>query len=619
MNKPKIAAKAKAAASGGAVGPSKVSHSTPGSLKKSRLKRGKAKVGLEKAAAAAGPSAEEATSLEALGGNAEASPAAPSLQPATAADGSVTRLILTPAAATAEASSSKPKSKPKPKLAETNANAAVATKNGVGAGNNGGNGTKKRKRERAMNGKEKGKEEGREKEEGLDSKGGGFIFMCNARTKPECFKNRLFGYPKGKIGTIEKIRPGMKLFLFDFDLKLMYGVYKAVSKGGLNLVRDAFGGKFPAQVKFKIDKDCRPLPESSFRDAIKENYSSKTKFNPELNSTQVRRLIIIFESVSVPQSAPKEPREERHLYKRRTQPPQYEERRPSFPVVHVRAPEDINRATHFAPHPMDYRCGHALSNVHDGLHTYYEQTVHAPESGQIPLAKEPRLVPLALEPHDVTSVPELQHAPPVYHHRLAPLFDVPPYRSRVNPLHDHLPAETSDRSGHAEGLRWIDDIASRGARVEELYRPGEIAARGDRVEEPYRQIAARGARVEEPYRPGEITAHGARVEEPYHPGEITARGARVEDLYGPSEIPVRGARVDDLYRRRGEDSARATHVEGRYHSDQLSTRAVDLQLRSPYPPAGYEVPNPAYASTRRNAPGVPVSSLYSFSGAPLYR
>ncbi|KAG8076355.1 hypothetical protein GUJ93_ZPchr0006g46253 [Zizania palustris] len=556
MNRPKIAGTAKAAATGGVTRLSMGSPSTHGSLKKSKLKMGKAKVGQEKAAAAAAAdSAEEAKSLGAVGGK----PVAPSLHPATiAADGPSAR--LTPVAATTEASTPKPK--PKPKLTEANANAAVATNNGVGADNSTSYSTKKRKREKAMNDK-KGKKEGRQKEERLDSNGG-LIFMCNAQTKPECFQNRLFGYPKGKIATIEKIRPGMKLFLFDFDLKLLYGVYKAVSKGGLNLVRDAFGGKFPAQVKFKIDKDCRPLPESSFKDAIKENYSSKTKFNPELNSTQVRRIITLFESVSVPQSAPNEHLEERHRYERRTQPHQYEERRTSLPVVHVPPPDDINRATHFTQQPVDYRLGHALSNVHDGPHTHYQQTLIAPESQYIPLATESRRVPLALEPNHMSSVPEPQLAPPVHYHNLTPLSHDPYYRSRENPLPG----------------RWMDGIAARGPRVE-LYRPGEIAARG--------------ARVEELYRPGEIAPRGARVEELYRPGEIAPRGARVEELYRPGEIAAYGARVDDLYRP-GEISARATHVEDPYHSDQIITHAVDLP---PYPTAGYEVrvPNPIYSET----------------------
>ncbi|XP_009796824.1 uncharacterized protein [Nicotiana sylvestris] len=130
----------------------------------------------------------------------------------------------------------------------------------------------------------------------------GFIFLCGANTKPDCYRFRVFGLRSNKKETVEKIKPGTKLFLFDFELKLLYGVYEATSTGKINLEPLAFGGKFPAQVKFRIFKECLPLPEASFRYAIKDNYHGR-KFEPELNGRQVRTLLSLFRPLTASAAA----------------------------------------------------------------------------------------------------------------------------------------------------------------------------------------------------------------------------------------------------------------------------------------------------------------------------
>ncbi|KAL9156448.1 hypothetical protein ABFS82_09G077500 [Erythranthe guttata] len=246
---------------------------------------------------------------------------------------------------------------------------------------------------------DRGAAQDKEKEMEKTKRLAGFIFMCNPNTKLECYRYRVFGLPSGKKEVVEEIKPGTKLFLFDFELKLLYGIYEATSTGKLNLEPTAFRGKFPAQVKFKIFKECLPLPESSLRHVIQENYAG-SKFKQELTGKQVRKLISSFRPLTGSSSS-------------------------SFSQPTPQAHVSVSRAM---PHS---------AMVHQFKHTV------PPPAMEVPYiyGRQYSSVPTLVQPQPV--VPKANYLQHRYHNRTAAAYMEPQQHMNPNLGHQSLPGTSS--------------------------------------------------------------------------------------------------------------------------------------------------------------------------------
>ncbi|KAI3747345.1 hypothetical protein L6452_09799 [Arctium lappa] len=135
----------------------------------------------------------------------------------------------------------------------------------------------------------------------------GAIFASNIGTKKECFRQKLFGLPSAMSNFVLHVKKGMILFLFEFERRQLFGVFRAISDGEINIVPNAFkssGRHFPAQVRFTSVWNCNPLDESEFRDAIRDNYFSGKRFNFGLSEDQVYKLMMLFHTKRIPKNHP---------------------------------------------------------------------------------------------------------------------------------------------------------------------------------------------------------------------------------------------------------------------------------------------------------------------------
>lgn len=85
----------------------------------------------------------------------------------------------------------------------------------------------------------------------------GAIFMASCTTFGECLERKIFALSQSYADFVRDVKPGMILFLFEYEKRELYGVFKATSNGEMDIIPHAFtssGRQFPAQVVLFVSK-----------------------------------------------------------------------------------------------------------------------------------------------------------------------------------------------------------------------------------------------------------------------------------------------------------------------------------------------------------------------------
>ncbi|KAL3640045.1 hypothetical protein CASFOL_011979 [Castilleja foliolosa] len=133
---------------------------------------------------------------------------------------------------------------------------------------------------------------------------GGYIFVCNNDTMQEDLKRQLFGLPPRYRDSVRAITPGLPLFLYNYTTHQLHGIFEATSFGGSNIDPTAWEDKkckgesrFPAQVRTRVRKICKPLEEDAFRPIL--HHYDGPKFRLELSIPETLDLLDICEQAGV--------------------------------------------------------------------------------------------------------------------------------------------------------------------------------------------------------------------------------------------------------------------------------------------------------------------------------
>jgi len=102
----------------------------------------------------------------------------------------------------------------------------------------------------------------------------GFFFACTDKSEAECLSGLVFGTEKFYGPVVIRIRKGDLIFLNNITTNKIFGIFQAITNGGINLRLNAFNGKYPYQVEVKPVGDIIEKTEAEkllYKHAIKRN------------------------------------------------------------------------------------------------------------------------------------------------------------------------------------------------------------------------------------------------------------------------------------------------------------------------------------------------------------
>merc|ERR1719397_1788410 len=121
----------------------------------------------------------------------------------------------------------------------------------------------------------------------------GMVFLCNNRTEKECLDKMIFGSPENHFEAMKTITANTALFLYRVgESPVLHGVFVSDGEPAMNIDKDVWNGRFPAQVRVK---EFHRFPTALPGHVLRKVFKSKRLFQSSALLSRSETLLFISE------------------------------------------------------------------------------------------------------------------------------------------------------------------------------------------------------------------------------------------------------------------------------------------------------------------------------------